>query len=209
MHHHRTEQGEHGNVTKRNCTRVFSFGYITWLLLACFTVLNLYLDYQCSYNNIIPATYFHIPNQNPGILSNGMVKRSVPDQTSFNNSSTNSTYQCQDDSVCGNGVCEPNKNIDGTVIGSECDCDTEYISIDNDMCNYHQLSGLVALLLSIFLGGCGIDRCFLSRGNGCCICLGILKGITLGGFGIWYIIDIVLIATANLNDGNGYPLSSI
>jgi len=59
------------------------------------------------------------------------------------------------------------------------------------------------------LGEFGIDRCFIARGNGCGICVGILKGITGGGFLIWYIIDIILIATGSLNDGNGQPLSSI
>jgi len=50
---------------------------------------------------------------------------------------------------------------------------------------------LVALLLSVFVGSLGIDRFYLGYTG-----LGILKLITLGGCGIWALIDIVLIAIA-------------
>ena len=62
-------------------------------------------------------------------------------------------------------------------------------------------SWLVALLLSIFLGELGIDRFYLGR-----IGTGILKLITLGGIGIWWLIDLILIATNSLKDSKGRPL---
>jgi len=50
-------------------------------------------------------------------------------------------------------------------------------------------SRIAALLLSVYLGSLGIDRFYMGY-----IGTGILKLITLGGLGIWSLIDIILIA---------------
>ena len=49
---------------------------------------------------------------------------------------------------------------------------------------------LAALLLSILVGGLGIDRFYMGY-----IGLGILKLLTFGGFGIWWLVDLILIVT--------------
>ena len=59
-------------------------------------------------------------------------------------------------------------------------------------------SKMVALILSIFLGELGIDRFYLGY-----IGTGILKLITCGGFVIWWLIDLILIATGKLKPKNG------
>ena len=60
---------------------------------------------------------------------------------------------------------------------------------------------LVALLLSLVLGYFGVDRFYLGH-----VGLGVLKLITLGGLGIWYVVDLILIATGGMRDSNGLPL---
>ena len=62
-------------------------------------------------------------------------------------------------------------------------------------------SWTVALLLSIFLGGLGIDRFYLGY-----IGKGILKLVTLGGLGIWWLYDVIMIAMNKLKDSNGNEL---
>jgi len=60
---------------------------------------------------------------------------------------------------------------------------------------------LVALLLSIFLGTFGVDRFYLGH-----VGLGIGKLLTFGGCGIWWLIDVILIAVGNVTDAKGRPL---
>lgn len=111
---------------------------------------------------------------------------------------------CKNDFQCGDhGECVP---FIFNTTENFCVCDDNVINLDNEICNYKQTSQLVAFLLSFFLGYLGIDRCYMSRGDGTAICIGIFKAITLGCLGIWWLIDWILILADPWNDGNGVPL---
>ena len=69
------------------------------------------------------------------------------------------------------------------------------------MANGEKKQYMTALLLSIFLGGLGVDRFYLGY-----TVLGIVKLLTGGGCGIWWLIDLILIATRKLKDSDGNDL---
>ncbi len=67
---------------------------------------------------------------------------------------------------------------------------------------FNMKSKTVALVLSIFLGELGIDRFYLGYTG-----LGVLKLITAGGFGVWWLIDIVLILLGKVKSKDGKDLA--
>ena len=58
------------------------------------------------------------------------------------------------------------------------------------MARLRNVNWIVTLLMSIFFGSLGVDRFILGQ-----VFVGLLKLVTLGGFGVWWLIDVILIAT--------------
>ena len=61
----------------------------------------------------------------------------------------------------------------------------------------NQKDKVILIILSYILGVLGIDRMYLG-----CWPTGFLKLITIGGFGIWYLIDLLLITINAFNLSN-------
>lgn len=57
---------------------------------------------------------------------------------------------------------------------------------------------VATLLLVIFLGAMGIHRFYVGK-----IGTGILMLLTAGGFGIWWLVDFILIVSGAFRDRNG------
>ncbi|MCP5470390.1 MAG: TM2 domain-containing protein [Chlamydiales bacterium] len=65
------------------------------------------------------------------------------------------------------------------------------------MDNPRNLNWLLTLVMSIIFGWWGVDRFMMGH-----VGLGILKLITGGGLGIWWIVDIILV-------GIRYPFKNV
>ncbi len=59
-----------------------------------------------------------------------------------------------------------------------------------------EVNWVLTLVLSVVFGSLGVDRFIMGH-----IGLGILKLITAGGCGIWWLIDLILIATKHDFEG--------
>ena len=62
---------------------------------------------------------------------------------------------------------------------------------------------LITLILSIVVGGFGIDRFYTGS-----VLLGVLKLVTLGGLGGWWLIDLIMLVTGNYKDGDGNRIAT-
>ena len=60
---------------------------------------------------------------------------------------------------------------------------------------FSEKSRLVALLFCIFLGPLGVHRFYVGK-----VGTGILQLVTFGGFGIWALIDLILILVGTFRD---------
>lgn len=60
-----------------------------------------------------------------------------------------------------------------------------------------------AILLCFFLGALGVHRFYVGK-----IGTGILQLFTLGGLGIWALVDFIMIVTGNFKDKQGMAIKS-
>jgi TM2 domain-containing membrane protein YozV len=60
---------------------------------------------------------------------------------------------------------------------------------------------MTAALLSFFLGPLGVDRFYLGYTG-----LGVAKLLTLGGCGVWALIDFIMLLMGKITDVDGNPL---
>lgn len=106
---------------------------------------------------------------------------------------------CTNDLSCVQGVCGFNQT---------CICNRGYtLARDgNNQCTYQKKSKLAAFLLSFFIGGLGADWFYLSVGNAGYIVAGVFKLLTLGGLGIWWLVDWIRVLTNAFLDGQGVDL---
>jgi TM2 domain-containing membrane protein YozV len=59
------------------------------------------------------------------------------------------------------------------------------------------------ILLCFFLGVLGVHRFYVGK-----VGTGILQLLTLGGFGIWTLVDFIIIVTGGFRDSQGLPIKA-
>jgi len=88
---------------------------------------------------------------------------------------------------------------DEAVICVHCGCS---IGNKNSSINSQQKQGVVVLLLCFFLGYLGVHRFYTGHTT-----IGIIQLLTLGGCGIWTLIDFILIIIGNFKDSDGNEIT--
>ncbi|MDQ0514159.1 hypothetical protein J2Z62_000597 [Mycoplasmoides fastidiosum] len=97
---------------------------------------------------------------------------------------------------------EPKTVVEPTVQPKQIVNDTRPLNSTQALEQVSSKSFIVTLLLAIFLPG--FDRFYSGK-----IFLGILKLFTGAGFGLWWLIDLVLLVTSSYRDGNGLVIKPL
>ena len=64
-------------------------------------------------------------------------------------------------------------------------------------------SFVATLVLCLLIGGLGVHRFYVGK-----IGTGFVMLLTLGGLGIWTLIDIIMIAVLKFKDSDGLPIKA-
>jgi len=160
-------------------------------LIGCLAIVALSLqgcDYDVPVHNV--GNWRAEPDylmKNSFMLPGGSAKTAMINSCSLERLSQ--TLQCS-----GRGVCKmwDAKNLDNTL--SFCDCDRDWADAE---CRTQRKSQAVAYLLSLFLGMFGADQFYLGFHLA-----GVLKLFTLGGGGVWWVVDIIRIGSAPVPASN-------
>tara|TARA_B110000879_G_C11116269_1_gene489684 strand:- start:491 stop:790 length:300 start_codon:yes stop_codon:yes gene_type:complete len=81
---------------------------------------------------------------------------------------------------------------DEAVVCVGCGCSVNNFSVEKDN------NGLITILLCWFLGVFGAHRFYTGHTT-----IGVIQLLTLGGCGIWMLIDFIVILTGNFKDSEG------
>jgi TM2 domain-containing membrane protein YozV len=87
------------------------------------------------------------------------------------------------------------------ALGAVKDRDGKPLLPPQDLAGQPKVNGNHVLLASVLAGSYGIDRFMLGQTG-----LGVLKLCTLGGCGIWALVDVILIACGSMRDAQGNSL---
>lgn len=87
------------------------------------------------------------------------------------------------------------------ALDPDANTDTNINTNTNTYTNASAKSYVVTVLLCFFLGCFGAHRFYVGK-----IGTAVLMLLTLGGFGIWAIVDLIVIIICNFKDANGFSI---
>ena len=75
--------------------------------------------------------------------------------------------------------------------------------MDNQNSENSEKDFVPVLILCLLLGVLGVHRFYVGK-----VGTGILMLLTLGGLGVWALIDLIIIATQSFKDSQGLPIKA-
>lgn len=85
----------------------------------------------------------------------------------------------------------------------KCGVRQSIISLNTEVQQNDENKWLITLLLCWFLGVFGVHRFYTGHTT-----IGVIQLLTLGGCGIWVLIDFIIIIAGNYKDANGNPIKN-